>query len=86
MAIAIMGSFGDFRNIATVSLSVDFMRPVANADVKVAATVRNEGRSLLFTECSFVDERSNAIAVHATATWAVIPSLSAVCIRRERGQ
>jgi uncharacterized protein (TIGR00369 family) len=74
MAIAIMGSFGEFRNVATVSLNVDFMRPLAAADIIVGATVRNKGRSLIFTECSFIDSRSRAIAVHATATWAAIPA------------
>jgi uncharacterized protein (TIGR00369 family) len=85
MAIAIMGSFGDFRNVATVCLNVDFMRPVAAADIRIAATVRHEGRSLIFTECSFVPECSPGIAVHATATWAVIPSPGAGALRRERG-
>jgi uncharacterized protein (TIGR00369 family) len=72
MAIAIMGSFGEFRNVATVSLHVDFMRPLSAADIIVGATVRNRGRSLIFTECSFIDSRTRAIAVHATATWAAI--------------
>jgi uncharacterized protein (TIGR00369 family) len=71
MAIAVLASFGEFRKIATVTLNVDFMRPVADSDVTIAAMVRRQGRSLIFTECSFVDSRSRAIAVHATATWAV---------------
>jgi len=71
MAIAIMGIFGDFRNVATVSLNVDFMRPIGAVDVRIGATVRNQGRSLIFTECNFVPAAGAAIAVHATATWAV---------------
>jgi uncharacterized protein (TIGR00369 family) len=86
MAIAVMGRFGDFRNVATVALNVDFMRPIAAADIIVGATVRNQGRSLIFTECNFIDSHSGAIAVHATATWAVIPSLAATSVRRERRQ
>ena len=74
MALAIMGSFGDFRNVATVSLNVDFMRPIGSADIKIGATVRNQGRSLIFTECNFVPTSGAAIAVHSTATWAVIAS------------
>jgi uncharacterized protein (TIGR00369 family) len=77
MSIAVMGRFGDFRNVATVTLNVDFMRPIAAADIIVGATVRNQGRSLIFTECNFIDSRSRAIAVHATATWTVIPALAA---------
>jgi acyl-coenzyme A thioesterase PaaI-like protein len=76
MAIAIMGIFGDFRNVATVSLNVDFMRPIGAVDVRIGATVRNQGRSLTFTECNFVPAAGAAIAVHATATWAVVPSIS----------
>jgi uncharacterized protein (TIGR00369 family) len=86
MAIAVMGRFGDFRNVATVTLNIDFMRPIAAADIIVGATVRNQGRSLIFTECNFIDSRSRAIAVHATATWAVIPALAATPARRERRQ
>jgi acyl-coenzyme A thioesterase PaaI-like protein len=74
MALAIMGSFGAFRNVATVNLGIDFMRAVGAVDIQIAATVRNQGRSLIFTECNFVPANSPAIAVHATATWAVIPS------------
>jgi uncharacterized protein (TIGR00369 family) len=73
MAIAIMGSFGDFRNVATVSLNIDFMRPLGAEDIRIGATVRNQGRSLIFTECDFVHAPSGAIAVHSTATWTVIP-------------
>lgn len=76
MAIAIMGRFGDFRNVATVSLNVDFMRPIGAAeDVRIGATVRNQGRSLIFTECNFMHAPSAAIAVHSTATWAVVPGV-----------
>jgi len=72
MAIAIMGSFGEFRNVTTVSLNVDFMLRLADADVRIGATVRKQGRSLIFTECSFVDSCSHAIAVQATAKWATL--------------
>jgi len=44
--------------------------------LKIGATVRNQGRSLIFTECNFVPAAGAAIAVHATATWAVVPSIS----------
>ncbi len=75
MAIAIMGRLGRLRNVATVTQSIDFMRPMLPGDVIVAATVRTQGSSLIFTECSFVDARSQAIGVHATATWALLPAL-----------
>jgi uncharacterized protein (TIGR00369 family) len=77
MVIAIMGRLGELRNAATVNLSIDFMRPMLPRDVILGATVRNQGRSLIFTECSFVDSRTQAICVHATATWALLPVLAA---------
>ncbi len=73
MAVAIMAQFGEFRDVVTVTIAVDFMRPIAAGDVTIGATVRKRGRSLIFTECSFIEPRSQDIAVHATATWAVIP-------------
>jgi len=76
MGIAIMGRLGHIRNVATVTLSIDFMRPISAGDVTIAATVRKQGRSLIFTECSFVDLHSRAISVHATATWALLPALA----------
>jgi uncharacterized protein (TIGR00369 family) len=76
MVIAIMGRLGQPRNVATVTLSIDFMRPMSPGDVVIGATVRTQGRSLIFTECSFVDARSQAICVHATATCALLPALA----------
>jgi acyl-coenzyme A thioesterase PaaI-like protein len=74
MAIAIMGHLGELRNVATVTIAADFMNAIPDGDVIVAATVRKRGRTLIFTECTFVEPRTPGIAVHATATWAFIPA------------
>jgi len=74
MAIAIMGHLGELRNVATVTIAADFMRAIPDGDVIVAATVRKRGRTLIFTECTFVEPKTPGIAVHATATWAFIPA------------
>jgi uncharacterized protein (TIGR00369 family) len=74
MAIAIMGHLGELRNVATVTIAADFMRAIPEGDVIVAATVRKRGRTLIFTECTFVEPKTPGIAVHATATWAFIPA------------
>ncbi len=76
MAIAIMGRLGRLCNVATVTLSIDFMRATAPGDVAIHAAVRTQGRSLIFTECSFVNPRSQAISAHASATWALLPALA----------
>jgi uncharacterized protein (TIGR00369 family) len=72
MAIAIMGHLGELRNVATVTITADFMRAIPAGDVIVAATVRKRGRTLVFTECSFIEPGTPEIAAHATATWAFI--------------
>jgi len=81
MAIAIMGQFGEFRNVATVNLTIDFMCPIAIGDINISATVRRAGRSLIFTECTFFEPRHREVAAHATATWALI---SAAAVRRQQ--
>jgi acyl-coenzyme A thioesterase PaaI-like protein len=81
MAIAVMGDFGELRNVAAVSLTVDFMSPIAAGDVTIGATVRRRGHSLSFTECTFFEPRNRDVAVHATATWALTP---ATAVRRWR--
>jgi uncharacterized protein (TIGR00369 family) len=80
MAVAIMGDFGELRNVATVSLTIDFMRPVPAGDITLGARVRRRGGSLIFTECTFFEPRNRDVAVHATATWAVI---HAAAVRRQ---
>jgi len=76
MAIAIMGHLGDLRSVTTVTITADFMRAIPVGDVMIAATVRRRGRTLIFTECSFIEPGNPEIAVHATATWAFInPSI-----------
>jgi uncharacterized protein (TIGR00369 family) len=72
MAIAIFAAFGRFRNVTTVSQNINFMRPIAAADVQIDATVRKLGRSLVFSEVFFCAVGTGAIAAHATSTWALI--------------
>ncbi|HEY4212387.1 MAG TPA: PaaI family thioesterase [Steroidobacteraceae bacterium] len=74
MAVSIMGHLGEVRNVATVTMAMDFMRAIPEGDVIVAATVRRRGRTLVFAECTFVEPGLPEIAVHATATWAFIPA------------
>ena len=81
MAIAVMGDSGGLRNVAMVSLTVDFMNSIPAGDVAIGATVRRRGRSLTFTECTFFEPRNRDVAAHATATWGLIP---ATAVRRWR--
>jgi acyl-coenzyme A thioesterase PaaI-like protein len=74
MAVAIMGHLGEPRTVAAVTIAADFMRAISDADVMVAATVRRRARALIFTECTFIEPGTPEIAVHATATWAFVPT------------
>jgi len=80
MAVAIMGRLGRLRNVATVTLSIDFMRPTMPGDFTVEANVRTQGRALIFTECVFINPRGQNISARATASWALLPALA---IRRD---
>lgn len=76
MAIAILGHLGELRNVTPVTITADFMRAIPGGDVMIAATVRRCARTLIFTECSFIEPGIPDVAVHATATWAFInPSI-----------
>jgi uncharacterized protein (TIGR00369 family) len=72
MALAICSAFGAPTNITTIGQTISFMRPVAQ-DLIIEASVQKRGRSLIFSEASFVLDGANAMAAHATATWALIP-------------
>jgi uncharacterized protein (TIGR00369 family) len=71
--IAIWAAFGEFTNVTTVSQAISFMRPIANRDVVVNATVRKLGRSLVFGDAVFTTSDADAVCAHAIATWALIP-------------
>ena len=71
MALAICSAFGEPRNITTVGQTISFMRPIAQ-DVIIEASVQKRGRSLVFSEASFKADGGDAVAAHATATWALI--------------
>jgi acyl-coenzyme A thioesterase PaaI-like protein len=73
IAIGISAAFGRFRNITTVSQTMNFMRAIPAGDVAIEVVVRKLGRSLVFAEASFRAGGSRAIAAQAVATWAVIP-------------
>jgi acyl-coenzyme A thioesterase PaaI-like protein len=74
MLIAVMGKLGEARNVAVVSLSIDFRRPLSRGDLIIGASVRAQGSSLIYTECSFSDSRTQSTLIYATAAWAFLPA------------
>lgn len=73
MAIAIFAAFGEFRNVATVSQTISFMRPIATEDVLIEAEIQKRGQNTVFCEVTLTMARTKAMAAHSTATWAVVP-------------
>jgi len=73
MVIAISGSLGGFKPMATVSQNISFMRPVSEADVLITARVLKPGRSLVFGEIEMRAAGDERLAVHATTTYALAP-------------
>lgn len=69
MVIAICGSLGGFRPMATVSQNSSFMRAVAASDVEVVARVLKPGRTLVFGEVSMRAFGEERLAAHVTTTY-----------------
>lgn len=70
MVIAISGALGGFRPMATVSQTISFMRPIADADVLVTARVLRVGKTLAFGEIE-MRAADGPLAAHATTTYAL---------------
>jgi len=68
MVLALAAAFGGFRPVATVDLSMSFMRAVKARDVVCEARVRRAGRSLAFVcaELRAFDEQDIAAAANGT--------------------
>lgn len=69
MVIAICGSLGGFRPMATVSQNTSFMRAVAASDVEVVARVLKPGRMLVFGEVSMRAFGEERLAAHVMTTY-----------------
>lgn len=73
IAIGICAAMGEFRNVTTVTQTMNFMRAIPEGDVHIEASVRKLGRSLVFAEASFRAQREGQLCAQAVATWALIP-------------
>lgn len=71
MILAISGFLGGFRPMTTVNLNINFMRPVANADVLIHARVAKPGKTITFGEISMTDNDGKLVA-QATCTYAML--------------
>jgi len=71
MVLALAAAFGGFRPVATVDLSMSFMRAVKSRDVVCEARVRRAGRSLAFVCAELRASDEQDIAAVANGTFAV---------------
>ena len=71
MIMAIGGVLGGFKPMTTVNLNINFLRPVANGDVRITARVIKPGKTLSYGEIEMLNPEGK-IAAHATCTYAML--------------
>ena len=71
MVLALAAHFGGFRPVATVDISMSFMRAIKSSDVLCEARVRRAGRSLAFVHAELRAAEDSQIAAVANATFAI---------------
>jgi uncharacterized protein (TIGR00369 family) len=71
MVLALAAKFGEFRPVATVDLSMSFMRAINSSHVLCEARVRRAGRSLAFVCAELRAADDSEVAAVANGTFAV---------------
>ena len=71
MVLAIAAAAGGFKPVATVDLTIKYMRPVAGADALLVAKVIRLGRSLAFCTAEIAEAGRDKPAAFATGTFAM---------------
>ncbi len=67
MVFAICSQLGEFVPMTTVSLNTQFMRAVANSDVRITARVVKPGRTLMFGHIDLADSNGKLVAQVTTS-------------------
>jgi uncharacterized protein (TIGR00369 family) len=62
---------GAFKAVATVDLTINYMRPITQSDAILTAKVMRLGRTLAFVTTDIVDAASGKSAAFATGTYAM---------------
>ncbi|MDJ0948002.1 MAG: PaaI family thioesterase [Alphaproteobacteria bacterium] len=73
MVFAVSAARGSYGPMTTVSQTLSFMRPVANADVLAEAKILRLGRNLAFGEVVLRADGDDRPVAHATSTYALLP-------------
>ena len=62
MGIAFVTTLGPDESFTTIALSINFFRPVWEADLRAEARVINRGRNVGYVECDVTDQHGKAVA------------------------
>jgi uncharacterized protein (TIGR00369 family) len=72
MVLALATAMGGLKPLTTVDMTINFMRPITNADARLEARVMRLGKTLAFCTCEIVDTASGKPAAFATGTYAIL--------------
>jgi uncharacterized protein (TIGR00369 family) len=72
MVIALASAQGGMRPMTTVDLTINFMRPIRDEDVRLTAVVKRLGKSLAFCTTDIEGSATAKPAAFATGTYAIL--------------
>ncbi len=74
MVIGLAAAMGGMRPMTTVDLTINYMRPILDEDVRLSARVKRLGRSLAFCTTDIEGATTAKPAAFATGTYAILES------------
>jgi len=72
MVIALAAASGGFKPCTTVDLTINYMRPITQADAVLEAKVMRLGKTLAFCTCEIREAESAKPAGFSTGTYAIL--------------
>jgi uncharacterized protein (TIGR00369 family) len=72
MVLALASARGGMRPMTTVDLTINFMRPIKDEDVRLSAAVKRLGKTLAFCTTEIAGTATGKPAAFATGTYAIL--------------
>jgi uncharacterized protein (TIGR00369 family) len=72
MVLALMQHFGEFRPCTTVQMNTSFLKPLAEQDGIITATVLRAGKTLAFGDIDIRAEKDGKSVCRASTTYAML--------------
>lgn len=72
MVLAICSALGGFKPFTTVDLTVNYMRPIANEDALLTASIMRQGRSMIFCNTEITGADNGKLSAFSTGTYALV--------------